>query len=214
MCEPTHSICQVDPTNPETGDPINVDKIFGHIGDWMRKVMGYFHFSKFGAGHSEGLQFAKNHHGRVPEPTRWEAIWWERRVKLDGEIYFPNGQVALYPDETYKKSLTEAATEYANLSSIGSLSVFRRFFETSMRKTDSPYLYLEAFQYMLNRQGRLAFDNRRRKAGIKSLYAYDFPIDRILKVCLGLTRKRELLVPEWADDSSLWQPSSPRLVGV
>jgi hypothetical protein len=33
-------------------------------------------------------------------------------------------------------------------------------------------------------------------------------IDQVVKFILGLTRKRHLLVPEWADDTTLWNPAS------
>ena len=32
-------------------------------------------------------------------------------------------------------------------------------------------------------------------------------INRLLNMSMGLTRKRDLLVPEWADDAKLWVPN-------
>lgn len=33
-----------------------------------------------------------------------------------------------------------------------------------------------------------------------------FPLESLIKVILGLTRKREILVPAWAEDNKLWLP--------
>lgn len=205
MCEPHHSINQVDPRDPETGDPINVDGIFGTIGEWMRKVGSFFHFSKLGNGHSEAIKFAVNHYGRVPEPTRYEAKWWDRTVHLDGSFYNRSGWYL--PDEVYRKESLECAEAYARQVCIGDLSMLRRFLETSIKKSDHAEIYFHVFRdHMLTDKGKNIFDQKRKIINGLSI-PHSVYNERMTKATIGLTRKRDLLVPEWADDKKLWTPA-------
>lgn len=193
MCEPHHSINQFK-NNDEDGNPREsfLASAFEKIGSWTRKIGDFFHYSKLGSGHSEALRYQRNHTLYIPEPVRYETSWWSREVKLDD--YCPH-----YID---KEESLDAAKIYSDHVCIGDLGKLRRFLEVSIERTNKPHLYFEAFRQMLNPKGRHIHDARLN--AFKHLQLSKFSR---LKLCLGLTRKRDLLVPEWADDNKLWIPN-------
>lgn len=223
MCEPTHSICQFpdqdDNGNPTGGlidaaissggkDTMTQSTRAGQVWEWTKKRFGnWFHFSKMGFGHSESVG-ALPMAGRMllPDDTKYEAQWWDRTVKLDGWFH----------GKDYDKQFAlECASQYAHKVSIGSLTLLRQFLETSMRRSERPRAYLEAFVQILNTKGRSVLASKLKCLGLTpqmlpiSFYGrcnqlLNNQVDLAIKVMLGLTRKRRLLVPEWVDDRSLW----------
>lgn len=230
MCEPTHSIVQVDdPNNPpddsDTGSPqatFSSSLLMSKLGSWAKKVKNWLHISKLGRGHSETVEarkvsVASYHYDMVF--TLFEAEWWHRKVKLDhgGRMYFTPPQ---------REARLAAATQYAENMSIGDLGRLRTFLEVSMQNSDRPYLYAEQFRRaFLTFEGRVKFEKEATTIFKKSLdnIFCDITVpkgkkaptekgrvalDSFIKFMLGFTRKRKLIVPEWADDEKLWVPKS------
>lgn len=231
MCEPTNSIVQYPPQN-DGGAPTETllqpsfkERVF----KWGKKVLGFLHYCKMGSGHHEAIQVWGTHYALAPHETRYEGLWWDRKVKLDGEFH----------GEEFDKAIgLEAAEGYAEAVSIGSMTALRRFLETSMRKSDAPYMYMEAFlTKFLNERGREYATQRlkttlnvsnldlvrlfgcqyglwartRREAHTEE--ARHRALDTAIKVMLGITRKRNLLVSAWADDDRLWTPGQKGMEG-
>ena len=201
MCEPSHSIVQF-PDEDDRGPTGGLIDALPQEGFWerMKKRIGnWFHLSKMGRGHSETLGHLTLPGRRLlPPDTKYEAHWWERTVVLDGRF---NGI------EFDKAWALECANEYAHQVSIGSMHQLRQYLEVSMRKSYRPSSYLTAFTQMLNAKGRDAFQVKikhlpfiHQRAFYEDYHIQDGFVDKAIKVMLGFTRKRELLVPEWADD--------------
>jgi len=209
MCEPNHSIVQYpdkdddnNPTGPRIdalAPPVGTDG--GYWTKLKKKVDSWFHFSYLGLGHSETIgRISTTARWMLPLDTKYEAQWWDRKVKLDG-CY--NGH------EFDKAEALESATVYASKISIGNLHTLRQFLETSMKKSEAPWRYIYNFPMMLTPAGRDLLQDKLRSAlhnktnWITSFQCQD-NLDTIIKVMLGFTRKRNLLVPEWSDDGKLW----------
>lgn len=212
MCEPTHSINQF-PDHDNDGNPTasRIDAMPPPLGTaddiWAatrRKIGSWFHFSVMGFGHSEAMAtLSAAAWNYLPPVTRYEAMWWNRTVKLDGTYYGPEF------DRAYA---LDGAKQYAHTLSIGNLTKLRQFLTTSMKRSDRPYYYIEAFKQMLTARGRDEFQAKLKRIfklkNLSSLFSLGDDIrnnlDGTIKTVLGFTRKRLLLVPEWADDSTLW----------
>ena len=173
--------------------------------EWGKKVAGWLHFCKLGSGHHEVIRMNGTFSNLVPEETRYEALWWERRVKIDGSY---SGLVFDAPQAL------AAATKYADGVSIGSMTALRRFLETSLRKTDRPSAYVDRFALMLTKGGRDDFHQKLKtlyncKHNLLETFGFNrIPPDKlesIIKLMMGYTRKRNLLVPAWADDAKIWE---------
>lgn len=212
MCEPTNSIIQY-PSNDPTGTPTEQRLgAWGKVLEWGKKVKDWLHFCKLGSGHHEAIRAVGTFSDLIPAETRYEAYWWDRTVKRDGNF---NGELFDAP------FALDAATMYAANVSTGSLFTLRRFLETSMRKTDNPHMYLSVFaDKLLNHQGRDTFHAKLKAIGVglyrKFIYPFGDSVDKkqlesIIKLMLGYTRKRNLLVPAWSDDAKLWVPGDTLL---
>lgn len=226
MCEPAHSIVQY-PINDDYGGDDNLPfggqmdretrlkAALGKAMDWGKKVLRWFHFSKLGSGHAG----AGPVHGRqifyLPNETRYEGKWWERRVDPDGSYYG-------HPMD--KEEALHAADLYCRDVVLGSMSKFRRFLETSIKKSSGwGYRYAEQFlEYVLTSAGRDAvlakFRNIfgvREACSVTRLFngSEGNPAKQKAIDCLmGFTRKRNLFVPLWADEPSLWVPQQAQVV--
>lgn len=202
MCEPYHSINQFEDHDPES--PRAALGLMGKIRAVGTKIRSWLHFSKVGAGHSEALAKGLQSVLDNLRGTRWEVGWWDRSVKIDGDYY---GELDPVGAEI-------ACGKYANLSSIGHIQIFRRWFEPTLAATNRGNGYISAFRSMLTKEGRTQFEAKIRHIGgpglVRSLTFWStHELDpRVIKAMLGMTRKRELLVPEWADDDKLWAPIS------
>jgi hypothetical protein len=214
MCEPYHSIIQY-PDQPddddrlgggEDGGGLRIKMLLGKMTAWGKKIGKFFNYSALGNGHSEALNKLSSYGAMMAYSmrlTNYEVGWWNRSVKFDGSFYGP-------PED--KELGLLSATEYAQKTSIGNLHLLRQFLEVSMQKSIRPIVYVDQFRNLLTEKGRREYDLSIRRLGI-SLYSFMEPpkdqLDKLIKTTLGYTRKRGLLVPEWADDDSLgWRGTS------
>jgi hypothetical protein len=227
MCEPKHSIVQYpddDGDDQSSGTPTAV-RISGW-GEWLRKIGQWLHLSKMGKGHSEAIKTTSIEAELfLPKPTYYEVEWWQRRLLLDGPFrgtFKRTGHnalehhIAMHTSDAARTSwyrlqdeAKQAAQQYANAVSIGNMTTFRRFLTTSLQKTEEPTKYVLHFELMLNRVGRDQLARRLKEFTMRCGRVSKTNVDRITKLLLGFTRKRELLIPEWADDKGLWVPSKP-----
>lgn len=214
MCEPNHSIIQY-PTQDDDGNPtgtkIDVLADRGWIGRLKQKIKDWFHLSKMGFGHSEAIgELSPSRLGRLSLPidTKYEARWWDRTVVRDGRFNSP------FP--SLEGEALECATEYAHRVSIGNLTLLRQFLETSIRKSERPGAYLDRFILLLTKEGtdrywsklKLLLGTTMSLPSFRAEYCTKVTenLDSIIKMVMGFTRKRDLLVPAWADDGKLWLP--------
>ncbi len=214
MCEPSHSIIQYPPDDKNDNDQDGMtslsaqsnvrETLIGKLGQWARRVRGWMHLSKMGSGHSETIDVCTSNHvmNRYSDIlSLYEAHWWNRQVKRDGGKASSDIQLL-------------AATDYAKAVSIGNLTNLRNFLEQSILKTDRIGGYVNRFRNnFLNLDGRVKFDQRCQEVlKVKPTLLLDerklqIPKQSIANFVLGFTRKRGLIVPEWADDQSLWTPA-------
>lgn len=212
MCEPYHSVLQF-PNENDDGTPLGpvLERAVTKRG-WLKRILGWFHISKMGSGHSETLNVRKEALLWLPQPYYYENAWWERTVRKD---ISPGRRMADFPEEAL-----EAAKEYSDRVVTGSLPAFRRFLETSMQTSESPHKYVENFILCLNQNGQdQLYTKLKRICNISSMlftnFRYTMLTDpqkkrSIISTILGFTRKRELLVPVWADDNQLWLPNQKK----
>jgi len=189
MCEPNHSIVQFS-----EDDRPRFSQIMGKIVNAGRRIKNWFHVCKMGAGHSGTLAIHGCREFLLGNFNLYEVAWWQRTTHGDGPIKGVG-------------SLEEAAA-YADKVSVGSLSIFRRFFEQSVLKSDHPGSYMDRFYYMLNKKGQQDYVGKLKVSGL-SLWDRSFSQSQLqsaVNAALGLTRKRKFLVPEWADNDALWTP--------
>lgn len=214
MCEPAHSIVQYpnddnDDNDQLPGLPIE-QKLNRSLGSkvvsWGKKILNWFHFSKLGSGHSESISLSGKASLILPEHTRYEGLWWDRKFIIDGGYYG-------YP--TDKEVAIQCAEQYHKNVVMSSMSKFRRFFETSIQKSDWGSMYVDMLlSYVLTPQGRDNVLGKLRRifgkgSTLHGLYGHRASSqtkDRATKVVMGFTRKRNLFLPHWADDDTLWQP--------
>ena len=214
MCEPTHSIVQYrDPNDGHDSDNgasaqsgYSTSRLVSGLSKWAKKIRKWMHLSAMGSGHSEtiGKRIGVSLWHFDNSLFRFEANWWNRTVHRDG-----GNSDAIQLD---------CAEDYAKLVSIGDLNQLRRFLECSMQNSDRSYLYLDRLRSdMLIPQGQQELDVKAKKVfgmkrwGFGSLAK--MPLASVIKFTLGWTRKRKLLVPEWADDSKLWVPEKKIVLG-
>jgi hypothetical protein len=226
MCEPCHSIVQYpdhDDDDRSSGTP--TEQRISKLGHWLRKFGQWLHLSKMGNGHGEAVaKTSLQTELFLPMPTLYEVNWWERKMHIDGPFRGALKRTGHNSLETYsdafigehfalkqklREESTAAAQQYANAVSIGNMTTFRRFLTTSIQKSDQPTKYVLHFQLMLNRAGRDSLAKRIKEFTMRCGRVSKTNVDRVTKLLLGFTRKRELLIPEWADDKSLWVPPKP-----
>jgi len=195
MCEPYHSIVQYgnhdddDNISPQSGN-----YIIGKLGDFAKKVKGFFHISKLGGGHSRAIGNITGNALLAYESdfTLFETAWWNRTTHLD------SGKITNHDQMT-------AAKEYSNLVSIGDLRQLRNFLETSMKKSDRPELYAHRFfDGILTEKGKVAFETKFKHSFKRKTRFTNIDAESLIKFVIGFTRKRNLLIPEWSDDNKLW----------
>lgn len=177
----------------------------------------FVNFSRLGLGHSESMEVAGLSRRKVPQlpdDTRYEVAWWERRVRIDG--HFKGGP------KWVEQQAFKSAEKYAQLSSIGNLSIFRRFLEQTVRKTTASRracYFMRVLESLLTVEGRQQLYYKLQQAmggqkGVDAIWSMEKldadMFDRCVSAMLGFTRKRHLLVPEWADDDSLWVRKSAK----
>lgn len=214
MCEPYHSVVQYPDDFNDDDLPFGgqIDKetrlkaALGPAFGWTKKIGKWFHFSRFGAGHSKATMEAGRSTLYLPKPTLYEGEWWHRTFKFDGW-----GNRA----DTVALGAAEA---YHNASVMGNMSLFRRFLETSMVKTNHPrgaFAYVEVLlDHVLTSEGvnkllvrfRRVFGPNVRPVQVMNLRSHEKEKEKAIKIVMGFTRKRELFLPHFADDDKLWVP--------
>lgn len=218
MCEPAHSVVQYPHDFDDTDLPFGgqMDKesrlksALGKACGWTKKIGKWFHLSRFGAGHSKATLVDGRQSLYLPKATLYEGYWWDRKFSLDG-----------LPDWKAKEDplALKAAQQYHNDSVMGNMSLFRRFLETSMRKTSHPlgastYVHTLINSVLTTEGGNKLLARFRRVFGGKSFrfetvmgpYANEVDINRSIKLVMGFTRQRRLFLPHFSDDNSLWVP--------
>ncbi len=205
MCEPLHSIVQFDDKDDHdsqdgSGSPRS-NLMLAKIGKWGKRIKNFFHISRMGSGHSEAMQAigGRELHFLTPESYGYEVKWTERRMLDDNFGRLSNTQES-----------RAAAQKYADKVSIGSLQALRRFLEASFQNTTNAHLYLKELHHgLLNDKGRGKFSWKRAEKLLEG-----GNIASLIRYCLGYTRKRHLLVPAWAEDTSLWVPERKLILPV
>lgn len=213
MCEPSHSITQF-PHQDDDGNPMGpkmdaLAKSEGFVKKWMKRVGDWFNLSRCGHGHSESMQNVSPVIARLwlPEHVKYENHWWDRKVVNDG------GRRIV--DQTVRQDALESAEVYAHRVCLGNMSVFRRFLQTSLKLTYYPNYYLDRLlDRCFTRDGRAKFVQKMRVIwpgmSVPKLLLVRDPSEKKKRIdfVMGWTRKRDLWLPHWADESSLWVPGS------
>lgn len=199
MCEPHHSIIQW----PNDQDGSHLGCVLGPLIKLGKTIGGYLNVSKMGKGHSEALEKIRclstngEHTGfLLPPKMDYEVAWWNRTIHIDNGFKFSHFEGKPVPMDA---AALDSATQYAHLTSIGNLHVLRQFLTQTIRSSDRPYTYLGQFNYILNKRGQVQFDKHYRS--IQKTRRKE----SLINFLCGFTRKRQLLVSEWADDSSVWK---------
>ena len=202
MCEPAHSIVQYDPTDSDDHfGGMDMGSILSKLGSFSKKVGRWFHISKMGAGHSLATQFGRQQLLYLPEGNKYEGFWWNK-----GDFHFDG-----WGDKPDVET-TQAAEEYHKRSCIGSIQLFRRFLEESMKQSERPNKYAARFvEHILLSKAKDMFVTKvnrllpgRLKCGHNVVIA-EGTKERFIKLVMGFTRKRGLLVPEWSQDDTFWK---------
>lgn len=217
MCEPNHSIIQYPTQDSDSGDnlkplldviPVNAYREPDGISPFNNQPSGwclslrseidsFIHFSLGGKGHSEAMaEMPAKLRRRLPDDTKYEAQWWERKVIIDGRFYGPKWA---------EKDAFLAAEKYAKKVSIGNIHLLRQFLDRSMRMTEKHFGYIVQFMEMLNKKGQnYAVNQFKRLCGIQQFSHYEVlpshNLEIAIKVMLGITRKRDLLMDVWTND--------------
>ena len=202
MCEPAHSIVQIpddfDDTDLPFGDNIPKAERLKRLlkGTW-KKIGKWFHISKMGSGHSEATGFGRRELQFLGNPERdYEGLWWYRTFKEDPTYHY--GSLIQRP--VTEPEALRAAKEYHDLVCMQNIKVFRRFFETSLRKTTRAHGYIDRLlTLVLNTEGR------RQLGANRFIRRYtNILTESQIKTVMGYTRRRGLFIPEWADDDNFW----------
>ena len=215
MCEPYHSVVQYPSDFDDSNLPFggNMDKrarlqsALGKAFSWTKKIGKWFHLSRFGAGHSGATRESGRASLYLPRATLYEGQWWHRQFKLDG--WYGRGLDPL---------ALEAAEKYHKSSVMGNMSLFRRFLETSMVKTNHPQgaaVYVETMlDYVFTKEGankllekfRRVFGKNVTFARVMNQRSHEQEVEKGIKIVMGFSRKRKLFLPHFSDDDSLWVP--------
>jgi hypothetical protein len=194
---------------------------------WIGRILEWLHYSKLGSGHSEAIRIMGRFSSLIPPETRYECAWWERTTRVDAPFARSHNNGGDYG------LALGAASEYAKRVCTGSLSLLRRFLEVSIRRSKFPEKYLTTVaEQLLVPSGRDEMVRRLRGAlALKNKYnnnlwtmfgsrCYNSQgtdrktiIDRAVKVIIGITRQRKLMVSPWSDDDSLWLPDTKIILG-
>lgn len=200
MCEPYHSIVQYPDDFDDTGLPFEgqMDKesrlkaALGSAMGWARKFGKWFHFSRWGAGHSSAIALGGRASLYLPPDTRYEGNWWDRTFHIDGVSYTPNSEEA-----------KRQAEKYHQISVFRDIRSFRLFLETSLNITDRFHLYLDPLRGIFTPQAMdHAMDLIRMINGKNYRLISNRP--STVKAILGVTRARSNFQTHFADDEKLW----------
>lgn len=162
---------------------------------WGKRIQEWFHFSKLGSGHTDAIELSGRASLILPQHTRYEGLWWHRKFEIDGPFH---GSIV------DREDALKSAEAYHNEVVMQNIKKFRRFFETSLNKTDRAHGYVDHFLCdVLTREGRDAVKTKLRRI-FGCFIIPSCPTPQHIKVLMGFTRKRELFQSHWADDDKLW----------
>lgn len=215
MCEPHFSFVQI-----LQGQQRNINNML--FGQEIRnshlpalEIDTFLHYCSLGSGHT-GANKKVNLQGGWRDFIKndYECQWWDRVVRIDGYFKYPREQGFDLEIKNKEESL-EAARIYANRVAIGNLSKLRHFLEVSLRKSSVPSKYASNFINILNKKGQDNYLKRLSQilgstrgmfssVNLPHWMAVNKNLDSTIKCMLGMTRRRQFLVPEWADDNKLW----------
>ena len=191
----------------------------------------FYHLSRFGEGHLESRTAKLGKSALVPPYTAYEVLWWARQIKFDDDsstskITEESSQLLtarrnhqrtiLYRriSDALRREALLACEKYANITSIGTPQVLRRFLEETIMTTKKPQEYREPLNLMFSKKGLREFESRLALAGVPttlhvSAHAEEIELrSRLAKIVCGLTRIRGYMCPEWGDVERMWQKNS------
>lgn len=213
MCEPAHSIVQYPHDFSDDGLPFGgtMDKesrlkaALGKACGWTKKIGKWFHLSRFGAGHSNATEMSGRSSLYLPNPELYEGLWWKREFQYDG-----------WDRAAVTEEAMQAAEQYHKASATGNIKLFRRFLETSMKRSNGwAHSYVERMlDFVFTAEGgnkllekiRRVFGRDAQLSRIFSTPEDSYNRDKGIGVLMGFTRRRNLFLPHFADDDSLWVP--------
>jgi len=213
MCEPTHSVVQYPATQAAMGDTNHdVMRLLNAVSGRNRmssgqKIGDYMHYHKAGFGHSETISKLTEAERLLPTETRYEGEWWNRDFKVDGPYNVP---------EFDKQMAYDMAAEYSRRHCTANTKILAKFLADSLRRSDQPEQYLERFLHMIKPSRRaVTWDEIKvhlqgSKPGTRVKMDKTFikspKCDALIAQVMQLANTRDILVPEWADDDTIWTP--------
>jgi hypothetical protein len=222
MCEPTHSVVQY-PAFTEAGDPVEsyLQAAFMRSLSRGRRVGEMMHYSMAGFGHSECISKIPAADAMLPEPTRYEGLWWKREFKIDGPFNGP------FKDEASMKEAFAAAEKYSKLLSYGDVYTLQQFVRDAIQNSSNPQRYVDIVLQDVLRGGfrAVAYDTIRealqgdtpnsRYAVTPGLRESNKKVfDKLQTTVTGILSRRENFNEIWADDDSLWTSSGEPVMQV
>ena len=210
------------------------DGLLAGLGQWAKKIKGWMHLSMLGKGHSGTLGARSNGlMYRYDDVFRlYEAHWWNRNVIRDGAIRNGShiGNVTI--TEEHLRAATDYAMS-VSIGDLGQLRRFLEqslaktdrtkgylyHFRSDFLNVDGRAQFDKACKEVLKVEPHTLLganlNSESSRKSMMNLSQYTVPVvdskkgrplslESITKFVLGFTRKRKLLVHEWADDDSLW----------
>ena len=137
MCEPAHSIVQIDLERFTEEGIVSRDEVLAHLPQFTR-ISNFLHFSKPGYGHSQALRLTKTTARWVPSYADWDGLWWTG--DLDRGFV---SNISLLNEEA-----RDCATKYHRNCCTANVKTFRRFMEECLLNSN-PRNYINRLSVML-----------------------------------------------------------------
>lgn len=167
------------------------------------KIEGFLNYAVAGAGHSEAMMKMRGtefHKRIMADKNDYETSWWDRGTKFD--IY--------RGEQSMKQASLSSADTYAHRKVVGDLRLFRQWFERAILNTRNKNSYTEMFgDKMLSTAGKQILMEKLKhivggRKGTSYLNLSVLEKEQLIKLLLGLTRKRTNLNTSWSDDDTIW----------
>lgn len=173
---------------------------------------GLMHYHQPGLGHSECLEMCADKAAIMPAHVFYESAWWDRTIRMDTG----GSQTIETPEEVANR--TALAQQYDRKVCTGDLGTFRQWWQLSLARCNSQdlKLYCGNFLQMLTREVRDNVVAHVKRRWDQALDGYseikEFFRQDISAYLAEQTKKRENLVPAWADDARLWVAKSAKMM--